>query len=268
MTAASVPDRSRWRRVANLTDYWMTVYRRTWRGSVINSFVTPLLYVLAMGVLLGSYVKASPSTLGGAGSYLEFVVPGLLAAQTMTMAAGESTYPVMGALKWHKTFESMVATPLGVPEVFLANLAFIVARVLVAAAVFVVVMTPFGVLHSVPGAIGLVLLQGLVACAFAAPIYAYAAWVRSEEGFTVIFRLLIMPLFLFSGGFFPISNLPDVLQVVARATPLWHATELSRALSLGSVEIGPALVHVAYLAILALVGGRLSLITLSRRLVH
>ncbi|BDZ57698.1 hypothetical protein [Barrientosiimonas endolithica] len=115
-SGVAVPEQPWWRRVWNLRDYWLTVYRRTWKGSVVNSFVTPLLYVAAMGMLLGSYVQADPATLDGAPSYLAFVVPGMLAAQTMMMAFGESTYPVMGQIKWHKTYFSMLATPWACPR--------------------------------------------------------------------------------------------------------------------------------------------------------
>ena len=101
---------------SRLVDYWSTVYRRTWKGSVISSFVTPLLYVLAMGVLLGGFIKGDPDQLEGATSYLAFVAPGMLAAQAMTTVFGEVTYPVMGMIKWHRTYYGMIATPLRHPR--------------------------------------------------------------------------------------------------------------------------------------------------------
>lgn len=267
-SGVAVPEQPWWRRVWNLRDYWLTVYRRTWKGSVVNSFVTPLLYVAAMGMLLGSYVQADPATLDGAPSYLAFVVPGMLAAQTMMMAFGESTYPVMGQIKWHKTYFSMLATPLGVPEIVLANLGFVVARVALASAVFVAVMVPFGVLASPWGALGAIAVQLVAGVAFAGPIYAFAASSDNEQGFTVIFRVLLLPLFLFSGGFFPVSNLGPALETAAAFTPLFHATELTRSLMIGTTETGPALVHLAYLAALAAVGVALSIRALQRRLVR
>ena len=83
-------------------DYWLTVYRRTWRGTVISSFVTPLLYVLSMGVLLGGFIEADPATLDGATTYLAFVAPGLVAAHAMQLVIGEMTYPVMAMVKWQR----------------------------------------------------------------------------------------------------------------------------------------------------------------------
>jgi lipooligosaccharide transport system permease protein len=96
---------------ARLLDYWAIAYRRTWKGSVISSFVTPLFFVLAMGVLLGGFIEGDPDKLEGATSYLAFVAPGMIAAQAMTTAFGETTYPVMGMIKWHKAYFGMVATP-------------------------------------------------------------------------------------------------------------------------------------------------------------
>ena len=90
--------------VARLFDYWLTVYKRTWKGSIVSSFLSPLFYVLAMGVLLGGFVHVSPARLDGATSYLAFIVPGLIAAQAMTTGVAETTYPVMGAIKWQKSF--------------------------------------------------------------------------------------------------------------------------------------------------------------------
>lgn len=250
-----------------LADYWLTVYRRTWRGSVVTSFINPLLYVLAMGVLLGGFVNADPERLEGAHSYLQFVVPGMLAAQSMQVAIGEVTYPVLGMLKWHKTYFSMVATPLRVVDIVVAHLGFVMVRLALTAVVFTVVLAPFGVFHSVLGACGVVLVQLLLGLAFATPIYAYSAALRNEMGFTLIFRLLMIPLTLFSGAFFPLSNLPGPLEAIARVSPLWQGVALSRMSALGTSEPGPVAIHLAYLVVLAAVGVWLSMRILSRRLI-
>lgn len=237
-----------------LFDYWATVYRRTWKGSVISSFVTPLLYVLAMGVLLGGFIQADPATLDGATSYLAFVAPGMLAAQAMTTAFGEVTYPVMGMIKWQRIYYGMTASPLAIREVILAHLGFVLFRVLLTCGVFTLVMAPFGVFSSVPGAVAGLLVQLLVGLAFAAPVYAFSAGLRDESAFPLLYRLGLIPLFLFSGAFFPISNLGPVLEAVARVTPLWHGVDLTRMLMLGQVDGWMALVHVGYLSLLAMAG--------------
>jgi lipooligosaccharide transport system permease protein len=251
---------------ARLTDYWATVYRRTWKGSVVSSFVLPLFYVLAMGVLLGDYVENDPAQLEGASSYLVFIAPGLLASQAMQTAFGETTYPVMGMIKWHKTYFGMTATPLSVPEVILGHLGFVLFRVGLGCAVFTLVMAPFGVFATVWGAVLAFLVQFLVALAFATPIYAFSAGLKDESAFAVVFRLGMIPLFLFSGAFFPIENLDPWLEALARATPLWHGVDLTRMLTLDTVDVGTAVLHVAYLVVLAVLGWLWAVARLTRRM--
>ena len=247
-------------------DYWVTVYLRTWKGSAISSFVMPLFYVLAMGVLLGGFIDAGDANLEGASSYLAFVAPGLVAAQAMQTATGEVTYPVMGMIKWHRTYYGMIATPLAVVDVVSAQLLFVAFRVASGSAVFLLVMAPFGVFESFLGVVAAFFVQILVGLAFAAPFFAYSASMKSEAGFAVIFRLVVMPLFLFSGAFFPISNLSPALEWVARLTPLWHGVDLTRMLVLGQVDGSLALVHLLYLAVLVVVGWWLAVRALTKRL--
>ena len=258
---------SPWAGALRMTDYWATVYRRTWKGSVINSFVTPLLYILAMGVLLGGFIKGDPDKLDGATTYLAFVAPGMLAAQAMSVVFGEVTYPVMSMIKWQRTFYGMIASPLEIADVVLAHLGFVLFRVGTVCAVFTLVMAPFGVFESWWGVLLSFPVQLLIGLAFAAPIYAITAAMKSESGFSLIFRLGMIPLFLFSGAFFPISNLGAVMEWIARLTPLWHGVDLTRMLVLGQVDWPMAALHVAYLAVLTVVGYLLAIRALERRLV-
>lgn len=250
-----------------LLDYWALVYRRTWKGSAFTSFVSPLLYVVAMGVLLGGFVHADPATLDGAPSYLAFVAPGLVANQAMTTVFGEVTYPVMGMVKWNRTYFSMTATPLGVRDVVASHLAFVLFRVATGSAVFLAVLAPFGVWHSAPGTIGAFLALLLLGMAFATPIFGYSAGLRDESGFALIFRLGMIPLSLFSGTFFPIGNLPGWLHAVAKVTPLWQGVDLTRMLVLGQLRWGWAGIHVAYLLLCAVLGWMWSVRRLTARMV-
>jgi lipooligosaccharide transport system permease protein len=248
-------------------DYWATVYKRTWRGSVVSSFLMPLLYVAAMGVLLGGYVDRGGARLEGASSYLAFVAPGLLAAQAMQTATGEVTYPVMGAIKWNKTYFGMIASPLRVSDVVAAHLGFVLFRVATSSGVFLLVIALFGVVSTAWGGVLAFAVQVLVGLAFAAPLFGFTAGLTNEAGFAVVYRLLVMPLFLFSGAFFPIANLSPPLEWVARLTPLWHGVDLTRMLTLDRVDWTVAAVHVAYLAVLAAVGWWWAVRRLTRRLV-
>jgi lipooligosaccharide transport system permease protein len=253
--------------IARQGDYWITVYRRTWRGSVFSSFVLPLFFVLAMGVLLGGFIDDGSAQLEGAPTYLAFVAPGLVAAHVMQIAVGEVTWPVFGAIKWHKTYLGMAATPLSPSDIVAAHLVFVLFRLATTAGVFLLVMAPFGVFASVTGVVLAFLVQLLLGMAFATPVYGLSAGLKDPTAFAVIYRVGIVPLFLFSGAFFPISNLPTALEWLAEVTPLWHAVDLTRMLTLGQVEAGPALVHLAYLGVLAGVGWWWSVRRLTRRLV-
>ncbi len=252
---------------ARMVDYWATVYRRTWRGSVISSFVTPLFYILAMGVLLGGFIEGDPAELEGATSYLAFVAPGMLAAQAMTTVFGEVTYPVMSMIKWTRTFYAMIASPLEVADIVLAHLGFLLFRVGTVCAVFTLVMAPFGVFESWWGVLAAFPVQLLIGLAFAAPIYAITVSVKSESAFPLIFRLGMIPMFLFSGAFFPIANLSGWMEWLARLTPLWHGVDLTRMLMLGQVEWTAALVHVTYLTVLAVIGYLTAVRQLHKRLI-
>ncbi len=261
------PHASRWAMVVRQLDYWLTVYHRTWKGSAVSSFLMPLLYVGAMGVLLGGYVDQGTADLEGAPSYLAYVAPGLVAAHAMQTAAGEVMWPVMGMIKWNRSYYSMIATPLSVADVVAAQLLFVLFRVASSCGVFLLVLAFFGVYESVAGAVVAFFVQVLIGLAFAAPLFGFSAGLRSEAGFAVVYRVGIVPLFLFSGAFFPISNLSAPLEWLARVTPLWHGVDLTRMLTLGQVDWGLAAVHVIYLAVLVAVGWWWSVRRLTNRLV-
>lgn len=258
---------SRLELVLRQAEYWKTVYLRTWKGSAVSSFVTPLLYVAAMGLLLGGFIDSGDAQLEGASTYLAYIAPGLLAAHVMQTAVGEVLWPVMGMIKWNKTYIGMIATPLGIADIVAAHFAFVLFRVGTTAAVFMVVLGFFGVYTSLTGAVAAFGVQLLIGLAFGSLLYAYSAGLKSEAGFALVYRLGVVPLFLFSGAFFPISNLSAPLEWLARVTPLWHGVDLTRMLTLGNVDPALALVHVAYLVVMAAVGWWLAVRRLRRRLV-
>lgn len=247
-------------------DHWAVRWRRTWRGSAITNFALPVLYLLAMGVGLGSYVDDGGGTraLGGV-DYLDFLAPGLLATTVFQNAVGASTWPVMGAIKWDRTYHAMLATPLRVRDILLGTLAYIAARLTLTAAVFLMVLVVFGVAASAWGVLALPAAV-LVGMAHSTPIVAYAAWLDRETGFMLLYRLGVVPMFLFSGAFFPVQQLPDPLQWLAQLMPLYHGVELVRGLVLGSPEAWPDLLHVAYLLVWLVVGCWLADRALARRL--
>jgi lipooligosaccharide transport system permease protein len=265
-TSSSTASVSHLTLIGRQLDYWLTVYRRTWKGSAISSFLMPLLYVVAMGVLLGGFVDRGGANLEGAPSYLAFVAPGLVAAHAMQTATGEVTWPVMGMIKWHRTYYAMTATPLAVVDIVTAQLLFVAFRVASACGVFLLVLAPFGVFESVLGVLAAWLVVTLVGMAFATVFFAYAATIKGDQGFALIYRVLVIPLFLFSGAFFPIENLSVPLQWAARVTPLWHGVDLTRMLVLDQVDGSAAAVHVLYLLVLTAAGWWLAVWRLDKRL--
>lgn len=204
----------------HVVEFNAAVYRRNWRGSAFSSFLQPVLFLAAMGVGLGSFVSRGGATVGGV-SYLEFLAPGLLAAQAMQAASGEAAWPIMGRVKWDKTYFAMLATPLGVGDLLAGEIIWITLRMAMVCTVFFAVMVAFGAVMSPLGilAIPAGVLTGL---AFAAPIIGYSARLNNDAGFNTLFRFVVTPLFLFSGTFFPVSQLPAFLQPIAYLTPLWQ----------------------------------------------
>jgi lipooligosaccharide transport system permease protein len=242
-------------------------YRRTFRASIFSSFLSPILFLTAMGIGLGSYVSDS-AAIGGV-PYLVFLAPGLLAATAMQSASFEATFPIMGGLVWGRIFHGMYATPITPRDIALGNLAWIAARLTLITTIFTIVIVLFGAAESplIVLAIPAAILTGM---AFAGPIAAFSATQKTPNKFATIFRFGITPLFLFSGTFFPISSLPAALQAFAWLTPLFHGVALTRGLSLGTITDEPvaAAVHVTYLTTLATVGAWLTIRNIRRRLVR
>ncbi|HUJ04929.1 MAG TPA: ABC transporter permease [Streptosporangiaceae bacterium] len=233
--------------------FWLTNYRRTWKGSIYSEVLSPVLYLGAMGLGLGAMIDKHGTASLGHVSYLAFLAPGLLAATAMQTAMGESTYPVYGSVKWLKTYQAAISTPLRPADLFHGHLLWTTLRLAMGSAVFLVVMTAFGAVRS-PWALACLPAAVLTGLAFAAPIEAYAMTCSKETSFALLFRFGVIPLFLFSGTFFPVTQLPAVVRPLAYITPLWHGVALCRSLSLGDAQLGSSAVHVAYLVAVVAAG--------------
>lgn len=242
----------------------LLVYRRTWRGSMFGSFLTPLLYLTAMGIGLSKLMGSGGiSALGGV-DYLHFLGPGILASSCMQTASFESTYPIMGKIAWRRNYEAILATPMEVHHLLIGELSWIAFRLMTMSTVFLVVLTLFGI-PSTPLAILAVPFAMLTGLAFAAPIIAFAATRTNDSGFAALFRFVINPLFLFSGTFFPVHRLGS-LEWIAAATPLYHGVALVRGAVLNSIPADWPL-HLAYLLVFVAATGYIAYLSLRRRLV-
>lgn len=244
-------------------------YRRTWRGTVITSFVNPVFFLAAMGAGVGQLVD------GGSGRglpipYITFVASGLIAANAMQIGAGDGAFPVMAGLKWRKNFHGTITTPLDAEDIIWGRLIWAVGRLIFVLLVFAIIAVMFGALEAGPAllAIGPGVLTGI---AFTTAITAWTLNQEDDRSLSSLFRFGIVPLFLFSGTFFPISQLPNWLEPVAYVTPLFHGVELVRRLALpgvGSPVITemPAWIHLAYLVVMAGLGVFFAIRSLDKRL--
>lgn len=248
---------------------YFTYYRVHWKSHVFGAFVQPFLYLLGMGVGVGTLIDTrtgsdATSSLGGL-SYYEFLAPALLATTGMMLGAGEALWPTMAGFKWQRFFHAQAQTPLSTGQIVggLALWHATRAGIGVVGVGAVLALFPgtrrWGLLAAVPFGV-------LTALAFAAPLIAWAATRDSERSFPNIMRFAITPLFLFGGAFYPVDEMPGWLEPVAKVTPLWHGVELCRGAVHGTLTTAALAVHVAVLAGLAAAGLALSQRTFRTRL--
>ncbi len=227
----------------------LTAARRYWLV-MVSGFFEPLFYLVGLGIGVGTLV----GEIGYAGrtiDYQEFVAPALLAASAMNGAIYETTGNVFYKLNYAKTYDSVLATPLGVRDVALGETIFALMRGSVYSVAFVAIMLALGLVESwwavlaVPAAL-------LVGAAFAALGLSAVTLMRSWADFAFI-ELFTLPMFLFSATFVPLAEYPQAVQWILPLTPLYHGAELLRGLVLGDVSLG-LLWHVAYLVAMIVVG--------------
>ena len=214
-----------------------------------SSLFQPVLYILAMGLGLGVLVgDRTDLSAFGAESYLMYIGPAILAS-TMAMSAGiEFTFPVMEKFKWRRIYYGAQASPLTPTQIAAGHILAVCVRFGIHGIVFTAVLVAFGAATS-PWAWLQVFTAALGSLALGLPIMAYIASLRDEKGHAALIqRFVIMPLFLFSGTFYPLTNLPGPLQIIGWVSPIWHANELGRLLAFGQ-PMSPAMaaLHLGYL---------------------
>jgi lipooligosaccharide transport system permease protein len=240
-----------------------------WIWLIISlAIANPVLYLVSIGLGVGAYIDKNTGGMGVDGvSYITFLAPALLATAAIQGAIDESVYPTLEGFKWNKTFFSMNATPLSGNHIAMGVFYNSLIRVIFTAVVYWFVMLAFGVLES-PRAWMAIFTAIMAGAAFGALMQALAGLLENENiFFTVLNRFVIMPLFLFSGTFYPLTNMPIFLQWIGWISPLWHATELGRWLTYGH-EISSLMlyVHFIFLNTLLIVGVIASRRIFTRRL--
>ena len=231
------------------------LYRTIWRSNVMGAFVQPFLYLLGMGLGVGALVdrgSGSAELLDGL-TYFQFLAPALIATSAMMVTSAESMWPVLGGFKWQSGYHAAAATPLSPGEIATGVGLWHATKALIAGSGVAVALVFFESARS-PGLPLAVLFGGLTGVAFSSAITAWTATRDEDNSFPTINRFVITPLFLFGGAFYPIDQLPEWLQWVAKATPLWHGVELTRGAVNERLEWDSTAVHVAYLSLFVVLG--------------
>ncbi|GHG49019.1 transport permease protein [Sinomonas cellulolyticus] len=225
---------------------------------VVTSVGNPLLYLFSMGVGLASIVDRSSggaaAAFGGVG-YLAFAAPALLISSAVMTSANEMMFPVMDGFKWRRIYYGPHVTPLVPGQLAAGHIMAVGARLFVQSLVFFLIMLAFGAAPG-PWSWALVPLGILTGMAFGAPLMAYSAHIEKENfQFSMIQRFIVMPLFLFSGTFYPLETMPAGMQWIGWISPIWHGNQLGRAVSYGLAEPGWLIaLHVLYLVALGAAG--------------
>jgi len=233
-----------------------------------TSVGNPLVYLFALGVGLASLVQAPLGDgRGGEVSYLAFVAPALLASAAVTVASEEFTYPVLSGFKWNPVFIGARSAPVSSAQIADGVIIAVILRMVVTCVIYFGVMVLFGAVPSPLGAVGIVTAT-LTGLAVGAVIMAYTSTVTEDKGqMAIIQRFIITPMFLFSGTFFPLAQLPGYLQWIGWVSPLWHGNELGRVLAYGLNEPGwLTVVHCVYLLAITVAAWRAARIIMTRRL--
>lgn len=243
----------------------LVVYRRIWKVNFITPLLEPLFYILAFGLGFSGLVGTVYYD-GLALSYTAFIAPALVATAVMWNAFFETTYGSFVRMYYQKTFDGMLATPLSLEEVIIAEIVWSATKAVAAAAIMLLVL---GVLGYVRLPLGLLLIPMalLGGLAFGAVGMFFTGILPTIDMFNLPIFLFVTPMFLFSGTFFPVSNLPAWAQPAALAFPLYHLTELARCFSLGAYETPPVL-SILYLLLFFLIFGVLALGAMRRRLIR
>lgn len=207
----------------------LMVYRKTWKVSLSFNFFEPLLYLGALGFGLGAYVQPMEGV-----SYLNYLAPGLIASSAMFATAYECTYGTYIRMEFQKTYQAIIATPAGVEDVVMGDMLFGAFKAVLYGSVILMVIFALGLVMS-PWALLVPPVLGLSGLLFAALSMTWTGLVPNIDSFNYFFSLIMTPLFLFSGVFFPLSGMPALVQQLAWLSPLYHLVNITRGLVTGHV---------------------------------
>jgi lipooligosaccharide transport system permease protein len=236
-----------------------TVYTKRYKTSLVLNFVEPMLYLTAMGLGLGAFV----SDIKGV-PYIKFIAPGMVASSAMFAAVFECTYGTYVRMTFQRTFDAILATPVGVDEITAGEIFWGAFKCVLYGTIIMIVITAFGLVDSplAFAALPAVFLGGVI---FAEICVIFTSLSPGIDLFNYFYTLFITPLFLFSGIFFPLDGMPRALQTVSACTPLYHLVLVCRGCAAGDPSVLP--LSLAYLVILAAVLAPLPFRLMRKRMV-
>jgi len=218
-------------RARRLVERNVMVYRHQWIV-ILSGVAEPIFYLVGIGMGLGGLVRTVPLPDGRDISYAAYVAPALLATAAMNGAVFETIFNVFFKLNFRKTYDGILATPMGIGEIAIGEMLWALMRASLYAVTMLLLMTALGLILS-PWAVLTLPVTLLVAAAFSAAGLAGTAFLRTVQDFDIPMGLIVMPMFLFSGSFFPTTGFPPPIQVFLQATPLFHSISLIRGLTTG-----------------------------------
>lgn len=207
-----------------------TVYKKLYRSSLTLNFFEPMLYLIALGYGLGGFIKQINGM-----SYIEFIAPGIVMSSAMFAASYECTYGTYVRMIYQKTFDAILATPVNFNELVLGELLWGTTKSLIYGTIIILVISVFGLLKS-PYAVFLIPLIFLCGLIFASLSLIATAIVPGIDSFNYFYTLVLTPLFLFSGIFFPLEDMPEIVIKLSQVNPLLHLVNISRALCYGNIS--------------------------------
>ncbi|TAN39580.1 MAG: ABC transporter permease [Nitrospirae bacterium] len=222
----------------------LKVYTKLYKSSIALNFVEPVLYLAALGLGLGAYVKEIDGV-----PYINYIAPGIIASSAMFAAAYECSYGTFVRMTFQKTFDAILATPVNIDDLVAGELIWGATKSMLYGSIIIVVISLFGLVASplVVLIIPVLFVSGLL---FSEVSMMFAAIVPGIDSFNYFFTLFMTPLFLFSGIFFPVQTLPPLVAQIAWFTPLFHVVNICRAFASGTVL--PVLVDIAWLFVVML----------------
>lgn len=253
------------RRSSRMVQRNLLVYKHTWMV-IFSGFFEPLFYLLGIGLGVGAMVPAIDGV-----SYSAFVAPGLLASSCMNGAITDGFFNIFFKLHFQKTYDGILATPMRVPDVAFGEMLWALSRGSLYAAAFLVVLLVLGEASQRPMLLSVWAVLAwpaavLVAASFSAMALCLSSVARKVQDFDMVMGLLVMPMFLFSGIFVPITQFPVVVQWIMQAMPLYHAVAMLRQITTGTVEAA-IIGHLLYLVAGGVVAFSIAMFRLERALI-